>query len=193
MNDEEYLKWIMPSIKNRSISVSNFRFKKAEEQARMATLARKDIIKYVNEFLKKINMKTTQEMSFNPEVLLENGSRKIKYAEIAKHNKLDDKRDRVWMTLTKGGYISVIGTGCDISFSTWAEDNTTAGLINKYLKSNPPKEHCSYEFEWDNSLVLIFPLKKIPGDLNRSDIESGIGNYLIYKKVPILDFYSHNY
>lgn len=38
--------------------------------------------------------------------------------------------------------------------------------------------------------VLIFPLVNIPDGLDRSDIESGIGNYLISKNVPILDFYS---
>ena len=83
---------------------------------------------------------------------------------------------------TKENYISVIGTGCDITFSQWAKENTTAGRINQYLNK-----------EWDDSFVLIFPLKQIPDKLNRSDIESGIGNYLIHKGVPILDFYSHNY
>ncbi|WP_369813894.1 hypothetical protein, partial [Halolactibacillus sp. JCM 19043] len=46
---------------------------------------------------------------------------------------------------------------------------------------------------WDESFVLLFPLKNIPGNLSRSDVERGIGNYLIDKGVPILDFYFHNY
>lgn len=33
----------------------------------------------------------------------------------------------------------------------------------------------------------------ITDGLNRSDIESGIGNYLISQGIPILDYYSHNY
>lgn len=65
----------------------------------------------------------------------------------------------------------------------YAKNNTTAGLINQYLN-----------LEWDDSEVLIFSLNDIRDrELNRSDIESGIGNYLISKGVPILDFYSHNY
>lgn len=32
-----------------------------------------------------------------------------------------------------------------------------------------------------------------PEGLQRGDIERGVGNYLISKNVPILDFYSHNY
>ena len=50
-------------------------------------------------------------------------------------------------------------------------------------------------YEWDEGTVLVFPLinlKKLK-DLDRSDIESGIGNYLIDNDVPILDYYSHNY
>lgn len=46
---------------------------------------------------------------------------------------------------------------------------------------------------WEEAFVLVFPLKNIKNDLTRSDIERGIGNYLIVKGVPILDFYSHNY
>lgn len=46
---------------------------------------------------------------------------------------------------------------------------------------------------WDESYVFIFPLYNIPEELNRSDIESGIGNYLIANNIPIIDFYSHNY
>lgn len=183
MNNEEYLKWIMPSIKNRSLVLSNFRYKKAEDQATMETVKPTDIINFVNEFLRKVGMKTTEDLSFSPRIELQrNGIRQIKYAEIRKKNQLDDIRDIVWIKFTKDNYISVIGTGCDISFSEWAKNNTTAGHINRHLNK-----------EWDDSFVLIFPLKEIPENLNRSDIESGIGNYLIHKGVPILDFYSHNY
>ena len=47
--------------------------------------------------------------------------------------------------------------------------------------------------EWDESFVLIFPLKGIPDGYTRSDVETAIGNMLIEKDVPILDFYSHMY
>lgn len=183
MNNEEYLKWIMPSIKNRSLLVSDFRYKKAEEQARMKTVEPTDIIDFVNEFLCKVGMKTTEDLGFLPKIeLSRKGIRQVSYAEIKKNSGINDKRDIVWIKFTTDNYISVIGTGCDISFSEWARNNTTAGLINQHLNK-----------EWDGSFVLIFPLKEIPDNLNRSDIESGIGNYLIHKGAPILDFYSHNY
>lgn len=183
MNNNEYLKWIMPSVKSRSLSVSEFRYKKAEEQAGMKTVDPKVVVGYVNEFLRKVGMKTTEDLGFSPIIKLTGkGKRQINYAKICKDTHIDDKRDIVWIKFTTDNYISVIGTGCDISFSDWVKKHTNAGLINQHLKK-----------EWDDSFVLIFPLKNIPDNLNRSDIESGIGNYLIYNKVPILDFYSHNY
>ena len=183
MDHPEYLKWIMPSIGSRSLNVSDFRIKKAVEQAGMDTVSIYDIIDFVNEFLHKIDMKTTDDLNFNPKIELKRmGLREIPYAEIKENNKLDDKRDIVWIKFTTDEYISVIGVGCDISFSDRTKENTTAGLILKHL-----------EKDWDDSFVLIFPLKEIPDNLYRSDIESGIGNYLIHKGVPILDFYSHNY
>ena len=183
MNNKEYLKWIMPSIKNRSLLVSDFRYKKAEEQAEMKKVEPTDIIDFVNEFLYKVGMKTTKDLGFSPRIeLTGKGKRQINYAEICKYTGINDKRDIVWIKFTTDNYISVIGTSCDISFSEWAKKNTTSGLINQHLNK-----------EWDENFVLIFPLKQIPDNLNRSDIESGIGNYLIHKGVPILDFYSHNY
>lgn len=80
----------------------------------------------------------------------------------------------------------MIGVGCDIQFTKKAKENTSAGKINTFLGG---------ENEWDEKHVLIFPLNGIEKleEFNRSDIESGIGNYLIAKNVPILDYYSHNY
>lgn len=109
-------------------------------------------------------------------------SRRIDYAKIKSENNLDDKNNIVWIKFATNGFISVIGTGCDIYFTDNIKNVTTSGLINQKL-----------DLEWDENMVLIFPLKNIPKGLNRSDIESGIGNYLISKGVPILDFYSHNY
>lgn len=183
MNNEDFLKWVMPSIKSRSLSISNFRYRKAEEQAKMRAVEVTDVINIVNDYLRKAGMKTTEDLNFNPRIeLSKNAIRQISYYSISKNNELCDKRDIVWIKFTEDKYISVIGTGCDISFSDWAINNTTAGLINQHLNK-----------KWNDKLVLIFPLKGIPDNLNRSDIESGIGNYLIYKEVPVLDFYSHNY
>ena len=78
--------------------------------------------------------------------------------------------------------ISVIGTSEDIFFTKNTKDKSSSGKINEKLK-----------LEWVEDYVYIFPLLNIPEGLYRSDIESGIGNYLIDKGFPILDYYSHNY
>ncbi|AVK49458.1 hypothetical protein AXY43_16535 [Clostridium sp. MF28] len=181
MDNKEYLKWIMPSIKNRTVSNDNlngklnFRIEKAKEQYQLPVVKRDDIIKYVKDFLYSMDM----EIAFDPAIKpKKREKRRIDYSKINK----ESKEDIVWIKFTTENYISVIGTGCDIYFSDYAKNNTTAGLINQSLG-----------LEWDDSEVLIFPLKNIKDGLYRSDIESGIGNYLISKGVPILDFYSHNY
>ncbi|WP_017209979.1 hypothetical protein [Clostridium beijerinckii] len=181
MDNKEYLKWIMPSIKNRTVSNDNlngklnFRIEKAKEQYQLPVVKREDIIKYVKDFLSSMDM----EISFDPAIKpKKREKRRIDYSKINK----ESKEDIVWIKFTTENYISVIGTGCDIYFSDYAKNNTTAGLINQSLG-----------LEWDDREVLIFPLKNIKDGLYRSDIESGIGNYLISKGVPILDFYSHNY
>lgn len=181
MDDKEYLKWIMPSIKNRTVSTDdingnfNFRIEKAKEQNLLPVVKREDIIKYVNYFLFSIGMETSSDPFIKPK---KRERRRIEYSKINKEN----KDDIVWIKFSNNNRISVIGTGCDISFTDYAKNNTTAGLINQSLG-----------LEWDETEVLIFPLNKFKEGLNRSDIESGIGNYLISRGVPILDFYSHNY
>ena len=47
--------------------------------------------------------------------------------------------------------------------------------------------------EWDESFVLVFPLRKLKESCgySRHNIEMAIGNYLIEQNVPIIDFYSH--
>ena len=170
----EYLKWIMPSIKNRSIENSEFRFKKAKEQAEMSPVNPKEVIELVNNFLNKIELKTMDDLNFNPFIQLEDKKRPISYSKIFKETEIKYKNDIVWIKFTKGNFISVIGTGCDISFSKWAFENTTAGKISQYLIDSTPDNQKKCEYEWNNKFVLIFPLKDIPDYLSRSDIESGI-------------------
>ncbi len=46
---------------------------------------------------------------------------------------------------------------------------------------------------WDKSFVMIFTMtSEILSNRSVGELELGIGNYLIDKKVPIIDFYSHN-
>lgn len=202
MENKEYLKWIMPSMKNRSVISNcldegfNFRIEKAKEQYQIGIQKgipeneenkenhKKEIIHYVKEFLSSImGMKEIDYPDPYPYVEpKKTKTRRIDYWKIYSDNNLDNKQDIVWIKFTTDGIISVIGTSCDIFFTDNVKNSTVSGCINQKLG-----------LEWDEKVVLIFPLRNIPKGLNRSDIESGIGNYLISKGVPILDFYSHNY
>lgn len=200
MNDNvkgEALKWIFPSIENRTVgnrTVNNdnfcFRIEKAKEQYKLPAVSKDKIKELVNKFLKSLEMEAISNSEYLPRKVTDrNIGRRINYSKIWNDNKPEqaEKEDIVWIKFveTKEGenrHISVIGVGCDISFSDDTKKSTSSGQILKELN-----------LEWDDKEILIFPLKNIPVGLKRSDIESGIGNYLIYNKVPILDFYSHNF
>lgn len=180
--NSDVFKWIMPSIKNRSLkdvpddeSVFNFRIEMARQQNRLPTVDREKIIEYVNEFLSAAGLEKINNPHVKPKA---SGKRRFEYSKINP----ESPQDIIWIKFTTDNYISVIGTSCDISFSDYARNNTPAGIINQILKK-----------EWDEEDVLIFPLIGMPEHLYRSDFESGVGNYLISKGVPILDYYSHNY
>ena len=56
-----------------------------------------------------------------------------------------------------------------------------SGVLIKYLNE-----------EWNQDYILIFPLTRISStQYTRHEIEKRIGNHLIDKDIPILDFYSH--
>lgn len=103
-----------------------------------------------------------------------------------KNIKLSEPDDFIWMKINKNGIISVVGICRDNSFSKNAKENTSAGKINRWLNEKQ---------EWDENRILIFPLISIPKEngLNRSDIESAVGNYLIECGFSILDYYSQIY
>lgn len=199
MNDDDVkksmLKWVIPSIKNSTVKNSskespyefNFRIEKAREQLNLSEkniLDEKYLIKCVNEFLGSLNMREI----LTPQVNLKGpkeGIRRISYSDIRK--KWGNKKDEiVWIKLSvkknNERIVSVIGTSEDIFFTGNAKSKTSSGKINQELG-----------LDWFEKYVYIFPLLGMPTELNRSDVESGIGNYLISKGIPILDFYSHNY
>ena len=61
---------------------------------------------------------------------------------------------------------------------------TTSGILVHYVG-----------LEWDEEVILIFPLIGLREGTGRTkqrhELETGIGNYLITKDVPIIDYYSH--
>lgn len=159
------------------------RFVRAEEQARLKIIEIPKIIDYTNEFLELLGM----DFVITPKREKESLGKNL-YKELKNNNNLEDERDIVWMKFTEDGFLGVVATSNDINFDIplsekeYDKKHTTSGIIIHYL-----------EKKWDDTFALIFPLKKIPDKLKRGDIERGIGNYLIQKGVPILDFFSHRY
>lgn len=216
MNEKavKYLKKTRPSRAASSVHYGNdFRFQKAEEQAKLKPVEIRQIISYINEFLNLlsegpisppllISLKNSDFEEIKKDYNLQNNiqyaslkfTTKIDYKKIKKDYNLQDEKDIIWLKFTTKKYVGVVAKSNDIAFDVppskedyhkkrgtkW--EYTTSGIIIDFLNQ-----------KWDERFVLVFPLENIPQNLKRGDIETGIGNYLIDKGVPILDFYSHNY
>ena len=100
-----------------------------------------------------------------------------KYDEIARVFDLKKPSDLVWLKFTKNKHLGVVAKSFDINYS---DSNSSGILVNEVKES------------WDDTYVYIFPLtSEILGNYSTGDLELAIGNYLIEKKVPIIDYYSH--
>ncbi len=189
--------------------IDTLRKDKAIEQAKQSTMPFSKVFSYVNEFLEMIradngyitrNIKCDFiELDNTKQMILDNGiiAKNLeweenvydktlkkyikwdkKYDDIKEKFKLEDARDIIWLKFTNKGHLGVVAKSFDINFKY----NVSSGKLIKYINQ-----------EWDKSFVYIFPLNKdIIKKYKKEDIELGIGNYLIYKKVPIIDYYSHN-
>ena len=102
-----------------------------------------------------------------------------KYSVIKEKFGLSHTKNILWLKFTQKGYLGVVAKGKDINFFN---DNTSGKLVN------------AVKDKWDESSILIFPLTDLILDKrDTGEIKRAIGNYLISKGVPIIDFYSHNY
>lgn len=103
-----------------------------------------------------------------------------KYSLIQKKFGLSHTKNILWLKFTKSGHLGVVARGMDINF----DYNRTSGKLIREIGEL-----------WDESFVLIFPLTDLmlKEREDASKIEIAVGNYLISKNVPIIDFYSHNY
>lgn len=86
--------------------------------------------------------------------------------------------DFIWIKFTKDNFVGVVAAGCDFNFSY-------KNRSGEYVKHNKK--------EWNKDLFLVFPISKYPEGKTRGEIERTVGNYLADNKVPIIDFFSHNY
>ncbi|WP_261063851.1 hypothetical protein [Streptococcus mitis] len=117
----------------------------------------------------------------------------IDYKNIQKEFGLADVRDIVWMKFTSSGALGVVASSNDINFqkpsSIKEYDEKQQNGKWKYNTSGIIIDRLGEK--WDESFVLIFPIKSIPRSMTRHGVEKKIGNYLIDKGIPILDYYSH--
>lgn len=182
---------------------------KADEQAKIQPVPYSMVFAYVNEFIERLRLDNGAsgklikcewiELDGIQQIVWDNGiiargcdwelpkwdnTRKKyicydkKYDVIKEQFRLITPRDIVWLKFTTKGHLGVVAKSFDINYGY----NCSSGKLIKQVDE-----------EWDKSFVLIFPLK--PEILNKytsGDIELAIGNYLISKGVPIIDYYSHN-
>ena len=173
----------------------DYRVKEAMKQAEMNPTNKEDVIRFTNEFLQLMGIKSVD----NPEVKYPNAKLAYPdfYQKIQKDYELKDTRDIIWMKFTRDGYLGVVAVSNDINFDIptafyqynykfkGREDGwiyNTSGIIVHMLGK-----------VWDESFVLVFPLCNKPDSFKRGDIERGVGNFLIDKGVPILDYYGHTF
>lgn len=173
---DELLKYIFPKYADKSVKDENsFRIKIAKEQLKKDKLEKEEILKICEEYFKLIGMENVKTIKYQYDVNMNRMKRGF-YSGIKDDNNLADKNDILWLKFTTDGFLGVVATSADINLN---EKNTSGKIISKLHK------------KWDNE-VIVFPLSNIPKELNRQRIESGLGNYLISKGVPILDYFSHN-
>lgn len=176
---------------------SFFRYNKAKKEvSEKTTIPIETIIEYVNEILKVIGITEVKNPIMNPS--------EVDYTLIKKEFELDDEKDIVWIKLTEDGYVGVVAVSNNINFDIPPNDSVYDDKVRKYNEYTKKNELVwkynssgilvhKLNKKWDESLVLVFPLRKLNESCgySRHNIEMAIGNYLIEQNVPIIDYYSH--
>ena len=170
------------------------RYEKASEQYKMDEPKIEDIFKYTKECMNKLGLDTARINSIE-DVLRTPPYNDEFYNNIKNEYNLGDERDIVWMKFTKNKkHLGVVADSNDINFDIPSEKSE---YCNEAEKGN-----WVYNFSgiivhslgetWNNQFVWVFPLVNLKElTYTRHYVEKEIGNYLISKKVPILDYYSH--
>ena len=176
---------------------NKYRIDKAKEQISLSPMDTGTIIAYVNAFLQAIGMQTVKSpIVHNP--------LRMNYEKLKATNNLAAKDDIVWMKFTEDGYLGVVAVSADINFDipqdvseydlkVWDYDFYSKQRKRVWKHNSPGILVHQLGKKWDSSFALVFPLADIPEGYRRGDIERAIGNYLIERGVPIIDFFSHNY
>ena len=109
-----------------------------------------------------------------------------KYVSIVDRFELERVSDILWFKFTDKGHLAVVASSCDIN---WDYSLSCGSLVKEVGE------------QFDDSFVFVFPLtqqmirtKAEPHSDRKysvSDLELAVGNYLIHKGVPIIDYFSH--
>lgn len=145
--------------------------------------------------VKKILSKCLKEKRISGEVLTINPvSEKIDYEQISKKYGTNGEGHIIWVQFASSGHVAVVGAGKDIGFPK-NENKGTWSILSKISS-----------VEWDRSEVIIIPVRELDKDSYglknihkhgnnilkcRNGVEHCIGEYLIKKDVPILNYYQH--
>lgn len=205
-------------LKGVRCSNDRTRNEKASEQSKLAPVPMSKVYSYINEFLELIREdngfidKNTKidaiELDGTKHIIIDNGiiitnnnwisphwncRKKIydkydkKYDDIKKKFDLERVSDLLWFKFTNKGHLAVVASSCDINW----DNNLSCGFLINEVKQ-----------KFDDSFVFVFPLTRdmirSKADLNNigrkyttSKLELAVGNYLIDKGVPIIDYFSH--
>ncbi len=205
-------------LKGVSCSYDRTRNEKAAKQALLESVPLGKVFSYINEFLELIredngfNEKNTRldiiKLDNTEHVIIDNGiiirddswiypqwninthSYDVydkKYDDIKDKFDLERVSDVLWFKFTEKGHLAVVAGSCDIN---WNNSLSCGILVNEVGEA------------FNTSFLFVFPLtkqmirsKSEPSSFFRkytvAELELAVGNYLIDKGVPIIDYYSH--
>lgn len=177
------------------------RFDKAKKESGKDIVEVNDIIKLTNEFLIKIGLDKVDKPIRNSYEIENNDDKTVilPYESIQRNYNLNNEKHIIWMKFAyknenkKERYLGVVARSNDVNFqipNNTSEYNLKNGKRWKYNTSGIIIHMLG--MKWDESFVLVFPISNV-GDHAMKDVECGIGQYLISKNVPILDYYSHTF
>lgn len=200
--------------------VDRTRNDKAIKQAKLCPVPFSKVYSYINEFLEMIresngfskkNIKIdTIKLESKEHIIIDNGiiikdnnwklpqghwegNRYVDDFHDKKYDAIKDKfnlkrpSDILWFKFTNEGHLAVVASSNDIN---WDEKSSSGVLVNEIKE------------KLDDSFVFVFPLTQemiitkdqlnsIYREYTCAEIELAVGNYLISKGVPIIDYYSH--
>lgn len=216
--DGYYMKGDKHLLKGAKCPNDRTRIEKALEQAKRAPVPLSKVYSYINEFLELIRedngftnkniKKDAIELDGVKNIIIDNGiiinnnnwippqwdrDRKTyirydrKYDDIKDKFELEYVSDLLWFKFTDSGHLAVVAKSCDINW----DNNLSCGFLVNGVGER-----------FDNSFVFVFPLtqhmirsRTEPSNSRRkystSALERGVGNYLLDKGVPIIDYFSH--